>query len=184
MMIIVEGIDRVGKTTLCNYLSLAHDMPIYRHVGERDLSKITNVTETEKVLQISEICRLTNAFVIFDRFYSDYVYGRVERGYDIYEADRNFKLIDDFIANNLSDTILVLVSPTDIKWSSQEHGSDLNKHNALFNYLYEKSTINNKFNCTYDTLQDAFEFVGAKICNTCFEIFKRPRMHVGFLFWW
>lgn len=166
MIIIVEGIDRIGKTTLCNLLSSTYKIPIYRHIGERDLNAISNNTETEKLLQISEICRLSDAFIIFDRFYfSDYVYGRVERGYDIYKADRNFKTIDDFIANDLKDAILILVSPTDINKSSQEHGRDLNKHDALFNYLYERSAITNKFNCNYNTLQKAIEFVGSKINN-------------------
>lgn len=164
MIIIVEGIDRVGKSTLCNQLSSKFKIPIYQHVGDRDLNKIISNTETEKNLQLLEICRLTNAFIIFDRLqFTEYVYGVAQRNYQEKEAMENFEKTDKFIVNNLADAILILVSPTDINRSSEEHGRDLSKHNILFDSLYKKSGIKNKFNCTYENLQEAIDFVSAKI---------------------
>ena len=164
MIIIIEGIDRVGKSTLCKELSSKFNIPIYQHIGKRDLNEIKSNSETEKNLQILEICRLTNAFIIFDRLqFTECVYGIVQRGYEEKEAMENFKKTDEFIVKNLADAILILVSPTDIKRSSEEHGRDLSEHNILFDLLYEKSAIKNKFNCTYKNLFEAVEFVSAKI---------------------
>lgn len=164
MVIIVEGIDRVGKSTLCKQLSSKFNIPIYQHVGERNLDDIVSKTETEKILQILEICRLTNAFIIFDRLqFTECVYGVVQRNYEEKEAMGNFEKTDEFVINNLADAILILVSPTDIDRSSEEHGRDLSKHDKVFNSLYKKSAIKNKFNCTYETLQEAIDFVSEKI---------------------
>lgn len=153
MLIIIEGIDRVGKTTLCNKVAKECCIPIYRHVGVRDFSKIKNSEETDKFKQIVNICTITNANIILDRFHlSDYVYGIIERGYDKKEALHNKQEVESYMHNIKAKVILVLVSPNNLKRSSQEHGKSLVEHNKLFVKAFEESKIIKKINCTYDSL--------------------------------
>lgn len=160
MIILIEGIDRVGKTTLCNLLHNEINYPIYRHVGERNYKTIDNDVETDKFYQVLELCKLTYSSMIFDRFHlSDYVYGVIERHYDINKANKNFESIEKFAEENLKDAILLLVLPTDIKRSSEEHGKDLTEYNDLFLEKYKNSKIKYKFQCSYNTLNEAVLFV-------------------------
>lgn len=164
MIIIVEGIDRVGKSTLCKMISDEYKIPTYTHIGKRDFSKINNDIETDKFFQILEICKLSNSFIVFDRLYfSDYIYGLLERNYDKDNADKNFSNLDIFIEKNLSNAILILVVPTDIESSSKEHGKSLNEHNRLFLEKFAESRIKNKIKCDYCTLNDAVRFIKSKI---------------------
>lgn len=163
MIIIVEGIDRVGKTTLCNKLKKELNIPIYRHVGERDFTKIDNNNETEKFLQILEICNLTNCSLILDRFnLSDYVYGIIERFYDIISAYKNFQIIDN-ILSQMDDVFLIYVLPTDIQESSRQHGKDLTIYENEFYSLFKQSKIKNKWRCTYNTLDEAILYIKSTI---------------------
>ena len=167
MIIIVEGIDRIGKTTLCNKLHDKFKIPIYRHVGERNFKLIDNDVETDKFFQVMEICKLSNSFIIFDRFhFSDYIYGIIERNYNVEKANKNFNEIEEFAEKNLKDLILLLVLPTDLERSSKEHGSDLTKHNDLFYKKFKESKIKNKFRCTYNTLDEAVAYVSSVISKS------------------
>jgi len=160
MIIIVEGIDRVGKTTLCNILSKKFNLPIYKHIGDFEYSRMDNDNETDKFLQILEICRLSETYIIFDRFHlTDYIYGVLGRNYSIDKALKNFVQIEEFL-NKMSDgVILIFMQPTDLERSSKEHGSDLSKHNAMFFDLYKISKIKNKFQCSYNTMNEAIEYI-------------------------
>lgn len=59
MLIIVEGIDRVGKTTLCEMLSKSFGIKIFKHDSKLfKLDKMDNDNETDKAIKIYEICKL------------------------------------------------------------------------------------------------------------------------------
>lgn len=159
MIIIVEGIDRVGKTTLCNKLHEEFNIPIYKHNGIIPYNKMDNFEETDKMIYVKEFIELTNISLIFDRFHlTDFVYGELERNYDIINAKNNFKIIDDAISE-LDDVFLIYILPTDIQKSSKEHGKDLRTHDSKFYYLFKKSKIKNKWRCTYNTLDEAILFI-------------------------
>ena len=161
MIIIVEGIDRVGKTTLCNKLKEELNISIYKHVGVLQYNKMDNFNETDKMLQLVELCRLTNSSIIFDRFHlTDFVYGILERNYDIDSAVDNFRLVDDAISE-LDDVYLIYVLPTNIEESSRQHGKDLTIYNGEFYDLFKNSKIKNKWRCTYNTLGEAVEYIKA-----------------------
>ena len=52
MIIIVEGIDRVGKTTLCEKLNKELKIPIYKHKNNQFYYNLMdNKNETDKMLQ-------------------------------------------------------------------------------------------------------------------------------------
>lgn len=164
MLIIVEGIDRVGKTTLINLIHKKINFPIYRHVGRRDFSKIDNDVETDKFMQILEICKLSDSNIIFDRFHwSDFVYGCLQRNYNEVNAVINKSAVEDFLQK--LHAVIILVKPTDIASSSKQHGVDLTKHEQLFEYVFDISNLN-KFVCTYENLEDAVNWVCSELQKT------------------
>lgn len=156
MVIIVEGIDRVGKTTLCNALSKKLNVPIYKHdISHMDYSKMDNMNETDKMSHMLTLCEMFNGNIIFDRFHwSDYVYGIIDRHYSVVSATNNLSYLNKRL-NDLN-AIIVYVQPNNIKLSSDEHGSDLSHHLSLMNYCYETSTVK-MFKCTYDTIDNVIE---------------------------
>ena len=86
MLIIVEGIDRVGKTTLCNMLKDKLGFKIYKHKNNNfNYSKMDNDNETDKMLQLLDLYEQigSDVNIVFDRFHwSDFVYGKIERNYN------------------------------------------------------------------------------------------------------
>lgn len=161
MIIIVEGIDRVGKSTLCEMLSKEFNIPVYKHIGDFEYFKMNNDNETDKFLQILQICKLTDSDIIFDRFHlTDNVYGIIERYYNITRANKNFTIVDDFISE-MQDVFLIYVLPINIEKSSEEHGKDLTIYNDILYRLFKKSKIKNKYRVTYNTMQEVINFINA-----------------------
>lgn len=163
MIVIVEGIDRVGKTTLCNKLKEELNIPIHKcnnaFVKTKDMD---NYNESDKIIITYQILKETNSSIILDRNYlSDYVYGTLERKYNENDANKNFNIIDDFVSE-IEDVFLILVKSTDINRSSEEHGKDLSKHEEMFENIYRISKIKNKWRCTYNTLDEAILFIKSK----------------------
>ena len=162
MIIIVEGIDRVGKSTLCEMLTKEFNIPIHKHNGYLKYSELKNTEETDKVLSMLEILNETNGDIIFDRLYfSDYVYGLIERDYPIREAALNLIMLDKY-ASEMKDVFLIYVLPTDVERSSREHGKDLKQYDNLFSVAFKDSRIENKFRCTYNTLYEVVQFIKSK----------------------
>jgi len=158
MIIIVEGIDRVGKTTLCKKLSEELGIPIHKYKGLIEYNKMNNTEETDKILSNLRILNETKSNIIFDRLYmTDYVYGNIERNYNPRESAKNLSLIENEI-KNINDVILIYVVPTDINESSKQHGKDLKKYDELFYNLFKESKIENKFRCNYNTMNEAIIF--------------------------
>lgn len=160
MIIVVEGIDRVGKTTLCNKLSKELNIPIYKHdIKVCDYDKMDNINETDKMLQLLDMVDLLDGDIIFDRLhFSESAYGIVERHYDVTAAYDNFKLIDDRLSK--LNALLVFVHPTDVYRSSKEHGLDLTQHLSYMEDCLTKSNLT-IIGCTYLTIDDAVK----EICN-------------------
>ena len=162
MIIIVEGIDRVGKTTLCNKLSEEFGITIHKYKGIIKYNDMNNSEETDKTLGLIQLIKETNSDIIFDRtYFSDFVYGVLERNYDIDKAKHNFDMID-VVLSEMEDVFLIYVLPTDIDSSSQQHGRDLLEYNDEFLYLFKKSNIKNKWKCTYNTMNEAVSFINAR----------------------
>lgn len=150
MIIVVEGIDRVGKTTICDKLSNELNIPIYKYNGILDYKKMENNQETDKMLQILEMCKITNSDIIFDRFYwTDYVYGNIERCYDTFESSKNITRIEEKLKE--LDAIIIYVKPTDIKKSSIQHGKDLFQYDKLMDLCYNMCELK-KIRCDYNSI--------------------------------
>ena len=152
MIIIVEGIDRVGKTTLCNKLKEELNIPIFKN--ERVCNRMLYNIEVELANQLTNFLSDVNCDVILDRFfYSEFVYGLADREYR-----NDFVLSLDEKLSKLN-VLFILVEPTDIDRSSDEHGKDLLLHKTLFDYCFDKSKIEHKIKVDYSTLDDAVNWV-------------------------
>ena len=158
MIIIVEGIDRVGKTTLCNALSESLSIPIYKHSQQvMDYLTMDNINETDKMLQLLDICKLINADIIFDRFhFSDFVYGIMERQYSESIAIHNLRLIDEILCR--MNAVVIMVQPTDITASSREHGKDLTRYFKLMQKARVLSNVT-LCACDYTTITQTVDYI-------------------------
>lgn len=159
MIIIVEGIDRVGKTTLCNKLekSIRGFKTYKRAESDFDFSKMDNMNETDKIIQMLEIYSMNPGYIIFDRLhFTDFVYGMLERNYDYGEAKINLEKIEDKLLE--LDTNLILVQPIDIKESSKQHGRDLKDYARAFDVLYNHSKLR-KIMCNYNSIDIVVELM-------------------------
>lgn len=158
-IIVVEGIDRVGKTTIANKIQAESEFDqsmkfqAYKH-DESFVSydKMDTDNEADKMAQLLTMADMFNCNVLFDRFHlSDFVYGLVGRGYKFSDAYSNMQAIDTMLAD--MNSVLVYVKPVDLKRSSEEHGSDLTMHDRLMDAAFNDSSMN-KIEVNYDVVED------------------------------
>lgn len=158
-IIVVEGIDRVGKTTIANKIRIESEFDqftkfqMYKH-DESFVSydKMDTDNEADKMAQLLTMADMFNCNVLFDRFHlSDFVYGVVDRGYKFSDAYNNMRAIDVMLSD--MNSVLVYVKPTDLKMSSDEHGSDLTKHDGLMTAAFHDSLMN-KIEVDYNVVKD------------------------------
>ena len=154
MIIIVEGISRVGKTTLCNKLKNKFGFPIYKHNNKIvDYSKMKDDVEKEKMMCMIDVYKTIPSNIIFDRFhFSNAVYGILLRNYDKNRALNNIKEIEEYL-NAAGKVILIKVSPTDLKESSKQYKKDLAPFESLMEELYDHSVLK-KYECNYITQEN------------------------------
>jgi hypothetical protein len=137
-IVIVEGVDRSGKTTVANALSKALNVPVFRNKEfgfENEYHGRGAVYETQKMWLMLNMVETFDADVIFDRLHlSEYVYGMIERGY----INNNVWKIDDRLAS--LDAIVVHVKPYDIESSSLLHGKDLKEYDHAFDWVVKYAT--------------------------------------------
>lgn len=98
MIYIVEGIDRMGKSTFANKLSEWIGVPVYHDDATTvDLGNwMDSPNETDKMLKMLNILDLTDSPMIFDRFHlTDFTYGLIDRNYIYKDALTNLGKIED-----------------------------------------------------------------------------------------
>lgn len=144
MVVIVEGIDRVGKTTLvgklCEALGYQRFRDDFRYMpGDRPWENVeVNTEKINTLMNLIEQGLVGN--VVLDRFhFTERVYGELERGYinkDIVDVDERLGKLDN--------VVLVWVQATDIVRSSREHGKDMSMHEDFMSYLYDLSKVKRK----------------------------------------
>lgn len=157
MIIIVEGIDRVGKTTLVNKIQHDTGFKVYHNNTDFKLEKMDNDNETDKMLKMLQIYEAGKPDIIFDRFHwTDFVYGCLQRDYCFAHALANKDKIEAQL--RMHKAMIVLVKPTNITESSIQHGLDLARHEMLFDMLYHESKLNKTF-CTYNTFPDVQKWI-------------------------
>ena len=161
MIIIVEGIDRVGKSTLCNmlvdngYKLINNKCKNYQHTVLR------HELENERIkAQLSILEALPeDVSLVLDRFhFSQYVYGIVNRNL----TDLDMLEIDERLSK--LNAVLIFVNPTDISRSSIEHGGDLTEHQKLFDFC-KSVTLMRYLETDYNNLQDVIRRLNDNSCK-------------------
>lgn len=141
MVIIVEGIDRVGKTTLvekiCQVTGYERFRDDFRYMtDENPYGNIqVNTEKINTLMNLIEQGLVDN--VVLDRFhFTEKVYGLYDRNYD------NVSMVDvDKRLGKLDNVVLIWVQATSIERSSKEHGYDLSMHERSMRALYNASQI-------------------------------------------
>lgn len=177
MIVIVEGIDRVGKTTLvskltksCNinpfidsylsftYCDLNKDKEIVVEGKRNDI--IANTEKINSLINFFEQFSNNIGNVLLDRFHlSEFVYGKVDRHYLSHEA---FEVFDKRLAK--LNTLIIYVEPKNLNWSSEKHGSSLAEHLEVFEDIINKTECE-VVRCNFDTLDEAVLKVKERIEN-------------------
>ena len=164
MIIIIEGIDRVGKTTLANMLSERFSIPIYKQerIGGNEIQLNITARKSGRLQKSSNLLmnytrartlvdfwnwKGYNDNIIMDRFHwTEAVYSLVDRHSP--EVRTMMENIEAEMLKQKDKYFIIQVMPVDIKWSSRQHGSDLVRHQKEFDDLYNKSKLN-KYRCTF-----------------------------------
>lgn len=141
MIIAVEGIDRTGKSTFCEALSDNTGFVNF-YAPESDIvsNKDKNMyDEADKCLKLAVLADLSETDVVFDRFHiSDFVYGIVNRNYDVDEAMMVFKKVDEKLAK--LGVVVYYFKPRTVAYSSVLEGRDLSKEYELFELFKDASS--------------------------------------------
>lgn len=148
MIVILEGIDRVGKTTIAEELRDKLGFEIFKK--ERTEPKNSSFYDSKSINMINygNALGLVDMFnwdkfdknIVIDRFHwTEAVYSMIDRGQD---SQMIFmKYVEEKMLEKKNKYLMVYVRPTDIKFSSRAHGSDLSKHLKEFEKLYENSNL-------------------------------------------
>ena len=151
-IIIIEGVDRVGKSTLCE--KIKEKLPCYTFSENRDNIDFSNLKAGQVTRQqhqlLSKLER--NKIYIFDRFHiSEAVYGYLKRNYDIIKDRKFFESIDNRLADMAA--VLIYVMPTNIKEAEERHGCSLNEDLKIFSHFVSESKMQKIF-CDYDSFEN------------------------------
>lgn len=185
MIVIVEGVDRVGKTTLCDMIeeNYAETMRFMRFRDDTRYSHnyLDRAVNTEKINTLQNL--MESGFVdniILDRYHmTEFVYGACDRGYkneDMFDIDQRLAELDrkdtvesedeDDVDPGMSytgklqrDVVLIYVVPTDIYRSSAQHGKNLQRHVKWFDEFYRTTRITKKIKLDYTTRWEALDFI-------------------------
>lgn len=156
MVIIVEGIDRTGKTTLIKRMEEEIEGS-KKFKAERIVVPYTNKEENNllnygycmgQVQLFNETyANSKDRHIIIDRFHwTEYVYTKIQRDNKLEQYYvRNIELE---MLKNKPGYLMILMMPVDIKVCSRKHGSDLSEHQKLFEKLYKESNLL-KYKSTY-----------------------------------
>lgn len=142
VIVVIEGIDRVGKTTLCNKLQeigckvFKDDLLECLQTHNADEKAIMATSSMNTLVNFAKLFK--NEIIILDRFHAtELVYSVVDRKVNNYSAMTRFLAIESELKKLENDYLYVFVEPTDIEWSSQKHGKDLSFHETFFEVIYE-----------------------------------------------
>ena len=118
MVIIIEGLDRTGKTTLANKISERYNIPIYK----KDREELGQSFEEDELINLGDSIATVKLFnselfkgrhVILDRFHwSEYVFNMVDRCGSLCTMYLN--AVYDEMAKNPSNYIVIHMHPTNL----------------------------------------------------------------------
>lgn len=146
MIIIIEGIDRVGKTTLASKLSSELNIPVFkkdRICGNEAKDEEATAFNYGNAAGIVDMWNWKGfkQDMIVDRFHwTESVYGQVDRGSS--ESKYYMVLIEERMLLRKDRYLMIYIRPTSIERSSEEHGKDLSEHLKRFDELATVTQLN------------------------------------------
>ena len=159
MIVVVEGIDRVGKTTLVNklvkagFISLKDEFVLPKTLID-DFSSYS-IGKCDSFVAIAKKLDAEGKNIVIDRLHlTELVYGEFIR----HSVDKPLCWAIDMELANLG-AYLVLVNPNDINLSNKEAGMDQREMCDAFNAAFKISSILHKVTCTYDNLDEVAHLI-------------------------
>ena len=157
MIVVVEGIDRVGKTTLVNklvkagFIKLKDEFIINEFVEKFD---DYSIGKCESFVQAAKNLEEQGHNVVIDRLHlTEYVYGTIRnRG-----VNEQAVWAIDMILTNLN-AILCYVRPSNIEISNNEAGLNQEKYDEMFEFATKLSSIRSVVT-DYNHLDEAFDTI-------------------------
>lgn len=143
MVIIIEGLDRTGKTTLANKLSERFNIPIYK----KDREELGNSFEEDELINLGDTIATIKLFnselfkgrhVILDRFHwSEYVFNMVDRAGCL--DDKYLDIVCDEMDKNTSNYIIIHMHPINLLRCvrDDEDGRDIDVFADYYRYFCE-----------------------------------------------
>lgn len=162
MIVIVEGIDRVGKTTLCEklkergYLMLKDGLDCFKHADKNEVA-LASAAKIDTTFNFLKEMHDQGVNVVVDRCHlTEMVYGLVGRGACETELIRLFE--ECLVRELKSKALLILVEPTNVQEACERAMEDLTAHHEAFTKLFEVSRMH-KYKTTFFKLDDAVNYV-------------------------
>lgn len=174
MFVIVEGIDRVGKSTLCKALknngfitlkdafstvktTKGYEMKLYPEQSAAFPSYSIGKIDTA----IQYIKQLNDAGfnIVADRLHlTELVYGNLDR--PSRSSETNVWYLDNLIDETFGDDVaLVYVEPDDISSANVRAERDLTDHDKMFEIAFYRSSIKQKLITDFYKLNEAVEML-------------------------
>lgn len=146
MIVIVEGIDRVGKTTLCEklnkkgFVTLKDDIALLSGM-KREIKSNCSVAKLDTTFLFLEQLHNQGVNVVVDRLHlTEMVYGKCDR--QGYTCDHIIKDLEaEFFEKMGLNAVLVLVEATNIDEANERAEKDLTRHANLFKAYYQLSPM-------------------------------------------
>jgi len=154
MIVIVEGINRVGKTTLCEKLVNELGFKLFKDDYIRP-TFMTMTSCTEKINTTVKMLKLIHSDnnIVIDRLHlTEAVYGSLDRHYEF----AAFSDLDTELSK--LNSLLVMMIPVDIKMSGEMHGKCEYSANHAFFENFQLSRIK-KVMGTYENIDKITELV-------------------------
>lgn len=167
MIVIVEGIDRVGKTTLCEklqergFIALKDSLEIFEHMTHESKARYS-LGKIDTTFRFLEQMEQQGLDVVIDRLHlTEVVYGKCDRSGHTREHEIEV-LEAEFFDKMGAKALLVLVEPTNQEEANERAEKNLSKHADVFKSLFRTSKLL-KMRTDFNSLDSAVE----RILNWC-----------------
>ena len=158
MIVVVEGIDRVGKTTLVNklvdagFFSLKDEFILPK--GLIDSFPSYSIGKCDSFLAIAKQLEESGHNIVIDRLHlTELVYGTIDR----HSVDEKSVWALDMKLADMG-ALLVYVHASNLSISNELAGRDQMSHSIMFMNAFRKSSMN-KLTTDYDTLDSTYGLI-------------------------
>ena len=167
MIVILEGLERTGKSTVAEILENNFGFIRFKdhnHLRFMDLKSIANRLDSTLSMLVSLDKAGKN--IVLDRFHiSELIYGTNDRGYRDYDFDHIYYI--DEVLSHLNTKLYLLERNVNNEYVEafprKVNESGLLEYQKKFRYAFDKSYIENK--CIYNTSEMSFYDVAKDISN-------------------